>query len=93
VGRFVSAWPTWSYCAWISDYSNTLSQSVNVRLWELGEYRSPETGAPGLIDPAWIKGQLALTTVSIGRERAKVWATIDLAKVWYLGTIHDIHIY
>lgn len=67
------------------------SQSVNVRLWELGEYLSPETRVPSLIDPAWIKGQLALTTVSIGRDKTKLWATVDLAKVCHLDMIRDVH--
>ena len=93
MGRFVSTWPTQSYCAWISDYYNTLSQSVHVRLWELGEYQRPETGIPGLIDPCWIKGQLALTTISIGRDKAKVWATVDLAKVCHSEMIRIMHIY
>jgi hypothetical protein len=67
------------------------SQSVNVRLWKLGEYLSPETGVPSLIDPAWIKGQLALTTVSIGCNKMKLWAIVDLAKVYHLDMIWDIH--
>ena len=45
---------------------------------------------PGLIDPAWIKGHLALTTVSIGCDKTKVWATVDLAKVCVLHMICDI---
>jgi hypothetical protein len=76
----------------ISDISDTLSRRVQVRLWELGEYLGPETGVPRLIDPAWIKGQLALTTVFIGQEKAKVWATVDLAKVCHPDTIRVIHI-
>jgi hypothetical protein len=77
----------------ISDSSDTLSQSVQVRLWELGEYLGPETGFPSLIDPVWIKGQLVLTTVTLGRERVKAWATVDLAKVCYFETICDLRIY
>lgn len=57
------------------------SASVNVHLWELGEYRDQDTQLPPLINPEWIYSQLALTTVSIGESRQKVWATIDLAKV------------
>ena len=76
-----------------SDSLGALSQSVNVRLWELAEYIGPEAGVPHLVDPAWIKGQLALTTVSIGRDKTKVWATVDLAKVRHLDTIRDIHMF
>ena len=47
----------------------------------LGEYQERDADFPVLIDPGWIKGQLAMTTVSIGQSRTKVWATIDLAKV------------
>lgn len=75
-----------------SDYSDSLSQSVQVRLWELGEYRSPETGPSSLIDPEWIKGQVALTIVSIGQDKLKLWATVDLAKVRHIGTSCDKHI-
>ena len=57
------------------------SEAVNVRLWELGEYRDHDARLPHLIDPRWINGQLARTTVSIGSTRTKVWATVDLAKV------------
>jgi len=64
-----------------------LSQSIHVRLWELGEYLGHNPELPGIIDPAWIKGQLALTTVSIGQDKVKVWATVDLAKVQHLDTI------
>ena len=63
----------------------TGSHTVGVRLWELGEYQGVNVHTlPALIDPDWIKGQLALTTVSIGENRAKVWATVDLAKVRYI---------
>lgn len=49
------------------------------------EYLHPEAGVPSLIDLAWIQGQLALTTVSIGCDKVKVWAMVDLAKVCILG--------
>jgi hypothetical protein len=62
---------------------------VNVRLWEIGEYRNHDALYPALIDPDWINGQLALTTVSIGENRSKVWATVDLAKVCTLHTISN----
>jgi hypothetical protein len=54
---------------------------VNVHLWELAEYQDQDAGLPAFIDPEWIKGQVAMTTVSIGENRTKVWATVDLAKV------------
>ena len=54
---------------------------MNVRLWELGEYFGPEGQLPTLIDPDWIQGHLALTMVTLGRDRTKVWATVDLEKV------------
>ena len=76
----------------ISDRSNTLSPNVHVRLWELGEYQSPETGVPSLVDPAWVKGQLARSTISIGHDKAKVWATIDLAKVCYVDMFRNTYI-
>lgn len=56
------------------------SASIKVQLWKLGEYRN-ETQLPYLIDPDWIISQLGMSVVSIGRERTKVWATVDLAKV------------
>ena len=87
MGQFVSKGPTRSYYPWSSNCSDTLSKSVHVQLWELGEYLGHDAGVPGIIDPAWIKGQLALTTVSIGQDKAKVWATVDLAKVRHLYTI------
>jgi hypothetical protein len=59
--------------------------AVNVRLWELGEYRDHDKYYPALIDPDWINGQLTLTTVSIGENRVKVWATVDLARVRILN--------
>jgi hypothetical protein len=58
-----------------------ISANVNVRLWDLGEYQDQDASLPAFIDPDWIKGHLAMTTVSIGQSRTKVWATIDLAKV------------
>jgi hypothetical protein len=57
------------------------SASVDVRLWELGEYLGCDTQIPSLIDLDWIHSQLAMATVAIGTSRQKVWATIDLAKV------------
>lgn len=53
---------------------------MSVRLWELEEYWGTETQLPGLIDLDWIHGHLARTIVSVGPDRVKVWATIDLAK-------------
>jgi hypothetical protein len=50
-----------------------------IHLWDLEEYHDT-TGFPLFIDPEWIRGQLAMTTVSIGENRTKVWTTIDLAK-------------
>ena len=67
------------------------SAQVNVRLWELEEYRDHNAQYPALIAPEWINGQLARTTVSIGENRAKVWATIDLAKVCTLNAIYYEH--
>lgn len=58
-------------------------RTVGVRLWELGEFHGNETRLPPLIDLDWIHSPLALTTVSIGPERQKVWATVDLAKVHF----------
>jgi len=51
----------------------------------MGEYLHPEAGVPSLINLAWIQGQLALTIVSIGHDKVKAWATVDLAKVCILG--------
>ncbi|KIK81093.1 hypothetical protein PAXRUDRAFT_35984 [Paxillus rubicundulus Ve08.2h10] len=53
------------------------------RMWWLKswtEYTTEDTQLPMLISPAWIHGHLALKTVSIGANRVKAWATIDLAK-------------
>ena len=66
------------------------SADVNVRLWDLGEYQGQEAGFPAFIDPDWIKGHLAMTTVSIGQSRTKVWATIGLAKVRILHMTSDL---
>lgn len=52
-----------------------------MRLWELGEYRDRDTQLPPLINPDWIVGQLAMTTVSLGASRTKVWASIEIIKV------------
>lgn len=69
----------------LSSTSNTdihlPSYSADLRLWKLGEYTGQETQLPCLIDLDWIFGQLGMTTVSIGEDRTKVWATIDLSKV------------
>ncbi|KAI0282680.1 hypothetical protein BC826DRAFT_974159 [Russula brevipes] len=55
---------------------------VDVRLWEIAEYQQNNNlHFPALFDPHWIQGQIALTTVAVGRERTKVWATIDLKKL------------
>jgi hypothetical protein len=68
------------------------SADVNVHLWDLGEYQDQDAaGFPAFIDPDWIKGQLAMTTVSIGQNRTKVWATIDLAKVRILYIASDLN--
>ncbi|KIK16848.1 hypothetical protein PISMIDRAFT_25032 [Pisolithus microcarpus 441] len=53
---------------------------LGVRLWELREYQTHESSLPALVDLDWITNLLALTTVSIRKDRQKVWATIDLAK-------------
>jgi hypothetical protein len=63
------------------------SALVNVHLWELGEYWYHNMYHPALIDPNSINRQLALTTVSIGQNKAKVWATVPLAKVCTLCLI------
>ncbi|KAG1790943.1 uncharacterized protein HD556DRAFT_1445718 [Suillus plorans] len=60
---------------------NKFAESVSVQLWTLGEYLEDEVQLPRLIDPDWINGQLAMTTVSVSVEKTKVWATINLAKV------------
>lgn len=54
------------------------AESVSVQLWTLGEYIEDETQLPRLIDPDWINSQLAMTTVSVGVKKTKVWVTIDL---------------
>ncbi|KAG1723042.1 hypothetical protein EDB19DRAFT_1916289 [Suillus lakei] len=54
--------------------------TVDVRLWELGEYQNHDTQLPELINPDWIVGQLAMTTVSIGENKIKAWASINLSK-------------
>jgi hypothetical protein len=73
------------------DHSPVSSRSVNVQLWALGEYQNHAASLPSLIDPCWINSQLALTTVSIGQNRTKVWATIDLAKVCNSNMVGDVH--
>jgi len=67
------------------------STDVNVHLWDLGEYQERHADFPLFIDPDWIKGHLAMTTVSIGRNRTKVWATVDLAKVRILHMASDLN--
>jgi hypothetical protein len=57
------------------------SADVDVRLWDLGEFQERDAGLPFFVNPEWIIGQLAMTTVSIGQSKTKVWATIDLSKV------------
>jgi len=54
------------------------SASVDTHLWELGEYIDEDTQLPTFIDLDWITGRLAMTTVSLGDARTKVWATILL---------------
>jgi len=66
------------------------STEVNVRLWDLGEYQERLADSPPLIDPDWIKGHLAISTVSIGHNRTKVWATVDLVKVRILHMTNDL---
>ncbi|KAG1721249.1 hypothetical protein EDB19DRAFT_1917412 [Suillus lakei] len=39
-----------------------------------------DAGLPELINPDWIVGQLAMTTVSIGENKIKAWASINLSK-------------
>ncbi len=48
---------------------------------------------PLLIDPCWINSQLALTTILIGQNKMKVWATVDLAKVCDSNMVGDICTY
>ncbi|KAG2066534.1 hypothetical protein BDR04DRAFT_1121077 [Suillus decipiens] len=47
-----------------------------------GEYCDRDTQLPLLIDPDWIVGQLGMTTVSLGDSRTKVWASIEIVKVF-----------
>ncbi|KAG1826357.1 hypothetical protein EV424DRAFT_1345673 [Suillus variegatus] len=54
--------------------------SLSVHLWELEEYQGSDTQIPTIIDLDCIHGHLARTTVSIGADQVKVWATINLAK-------------
>lgn len=67
------------------------SADVNVCLWDLGEYQDHDTVFPSFIDPDWIRGQLAMTMVSIGQNKTKVWATIELAKVCILYMPSDLN--
>lgn len=57
------------------------SSAASVNRWELEEYVGEDTQLLMLVPLTWISGQLVLKTVSIGSERTKIWATIDLAKV------------
>lgn len=66
------------------------SADVNVRLWDLGEYQGQDAGLPAFIDLDWFKGQVAITTVSIGQSRTKVWATVDLTKVRILRMTDEL---
>lgn len=40
-----------------------------------------DTQLPQLIDLDWLRCLLGMTVISIGKERRKVWATVDLSKV------------
>jgi hypothetical protein len=60
------------------------SESVNVHLWELGQYISQDSHLPQLIDLNWLQSLLGMAVVSVGEERRKVWATIDLSKVIHI---------
>ena len=70
-----------SYLNCISLALTVWSPALGVRLWELGEYQTLESQLPSLVDLDWISNLLALTVVSVGEDRRKVWATVDLAKV------------
>jgi hypothetical protein len=76
-----------------ADHLPVSSRAVDVQLWELGEFRNHDASLPSLIDPCWINSQLALTTVSIGQNKTKVWATIDLAKVRDSNMVGDVCTY
>jgi hypothetical protein len=67
------------------------SADVNVRLWDIEEYQECGGTFPPFVDPEWITGQLAMTTISIGKDKTKVWATIDLLKVRVLHTTADLN--
>jgi hypothetical protein len=78
----------------ITDLLTSLKSQVKASTFifeDLEEYLGPKAQMPALINPAWIKGHLAQTTVSIGCDKVKVWATVDLAKVCLLDTNSDIH--
>ena len=70
-----------SHLNYISLALTAWSPALGVRLWELGEYQTLESQLPSLVDLDWIGNLLALTVVSVGEDRRKVWATVDLAKV------------
>lgn len=57
---------------------------ISVFVWELGEYWDCDCQLLLLIEPDWIVSQLGMTTISIGENNTKVWATINLSKVWVI---------
>ena len=57
------------------------STEVDVHLWEIAEYQGLGADLPAFIDPDWITRQVGITTISIGENGTKVWATVDLVKV------------
>jgi len=67
------------------------STEVNVCLWDLGEYQEQHADFPTFINPDWIKGHLVITMVSIGQNRTKLWATVDLVKVHILHTANNLN--
>ena len=81
MGHLVSLILSFPMVCLCPEYLPVCSTEVGVYLQELGEHRVPDTLFPGLINPEWIAGQLVLTMVSIGQNRVKVWATVELAKV------------
>ena len=69
---------------------STFSQNcVGVHFWNLDEYLGPDTLIPTLVDPSWIHTHLSLKTISVGTDRKKVWATINLVKVRSANTAVD----
>ncbi len=61
------------------------SAEVDVHLWEIAEYQGLGADLSAFIDPDWITRQVGITTISIGENGTKVWATMDLVKV------HNLH--